>query len=926
VNITDTTTGAAIYYTIDGTTPTTSSAKFAGSFGINATTTVKALAAANGFNNSTVATSVITINLPTAATPVITPATGTFTSPQTATITDTSTGATIYYTLDGSTPTTSSAVYSAAIPVSATTTIKAIAGGTSYKTSAVTTSTITINLPTAATPVITPATGTYTAAQTATITDASSGAIIYYTTDGTTPSTSSAVYGSGIAVNATTTIKAIAGGPAFKTSGVSTSVITITPPAATPVIMPATGTYTTVQSATITDTSTGATIYYTIDGSTPTTSSKVYSAPIPVGTTTTVKAMATGGGFSGSAVATSVITINLPIATVPVITPAAGTYTTPQSVTITDGTPGAVIYYTLDGTTPTTNSTVYSAAIPLSSTTTVNAIAAASGFANSGVTTSVITINLPVTATPVISPAGGPYLTAQTVTITDATPGATIYYTTNGSTPTTGSTQYTGPIAVSTSQTINAMAAASGDTNSSVATAAYSIGVATPTLVQFTAGSSTQNNATGSYIISLPNPSLSGNLLACGLARASGTVTTTVSDDKNQTWTAGPTNTDSVNGEVSAIYYFPNTAAGVRQVTIHFTTNKTYIAAACWEFNNVALSSPVDGSAGHSDLGSPTTTVTSGSFTPTTPGDLILMWAFRTGGANTVWTQGTSPWKLTSADAQDGMASQYQIQATAAAINPTMTADGAVDWTAVGVAFKSAAAGTAPGAGMRVISVLHHAINNTALSYKNGVPTSGNMQVVAYVGQAGLDLCPMSGGTGSCAGKAGVVDSNSNSWVSSGTILATAGDSQQYYTCNATAGTPTTVTFNFNGANNGSNVWFYDIAGAPTTCFDKQTIASGTQSGGAGDFAGASFAPITANGVLIGTVDVANNYLSATGTANCYFDSTVTIPNISADPADQNNGAMHCYPPNTSSVTTHWTSSGGPVGAWGNYLVSYKPQ
>lgn len=926
VNITDTTTGAAIYYTTDGTTPTTSSAKFSGSFVINATTTVKAIAGASGFNNSAVASSVITINLPTAAKPVITPATGTFTSPQTATITDTSTGATIYYTLDGSTPTTSSAVYNTAILVGATTTIKAIAGGTAYKTSAVTTSTITINLPTAATPVITPATGTYTAAQTATITDTSSGAIIYYTTDGTTPTTSSAVYSTGIPVNATTTVKALAGGPAFKTSAVATSVIIITLPAATPVITPATGTYTTTQSATITDASSGATIYYTIDGSTPTTSSKVYSTAIPVGATTTVKAIASGGGFSSSTVATSVITINLPIATVPVIAPATGTYTTPQSATISDVTPGAVIYYTLDGTTPTTNSAVYNTAIPLSSTTTVNAIAAASGFANSGVSTSVITINLPVTATPVISPVGGPYLTAQTVTITDATPGATIYYTTNGSTPTTRSTQYTSPIVVSTSQTINAMAAASGDTNSSVATAAYSIGVATPTLVQFTAGSSTQNNATGSYIISLPNPSLPGNLLACGFARASGTVTTTVSDDKNQTWTAGPTSTDSVNGELSAIYYFPNTAAGVRQVTIHFSTNKTYIAAACWEFDNVALSSPVDGSAGHSDLGSPTNTVTSGSLTPTTSGDLILMWAFRTGGANTVWTQGTSPWKLTSADAQDGMASQYQIQATAAAINPTMTTDGAVDWTAVGVAFKSAAAGTAPGAGMRVISVLHHAINNTALSYKNGVPTNGNMQVVAYVGQAGLDLCPMTGGTGSCAGKAGVVDSHSNTWVSSGTILAAAGDSQQYYTCNATAGTPTTVTFNFNGANNGSNVWFYDIAGAPTTCFDKQTVATGTQSGSAGDFAGASLAPITANGVLIGTVDVANDYLSATATASCYFDSTVTIPNISADPADQNNGAMHCYPPNTSSVTTHWTSSGGPVGAWGNYLVSYKPQ
>jgi hypothetical protein len=42
------------------------------------------------------------------------------------------------------------------------------------------------------------------------------------------------------------------------------------------------------------------------------------------------------------------------------------------------------------------------------------------------------------TAAPVISPASGTYSAAQTITITDATPGATIYYTLDGSTPTTG--------------------------------------------------------------------------------------------------------------------------------------------------------------------------------------------------------------------------------------------------------------------------------------------------------------------------------------------------------------------------------------------------------------------------------------------------------------------------------------------------------
>src|SRR5258705_8422940 len=63
----------------------------------------------------------------------------------------------------------------------------------------------------------------------------------------------------------------------------------------------------------------------------------------------------------------------------------------------------------------------------------------------------------PKVATPTFSPAGGTYSQSQTVTISDATSGATIYYTTDGSTPTTSSTVYSAPISVTQTTTIRAM-------------------------------------------------------------------------------------------------------------------------------------------------------------------------------------------------------------------------------------------------------------------------------------------------------------------------------------------------------------------------------------------------------------------------------------------------------------------------------------
>ncbi len=87
----------------------------------------------------------------------------------------------------------------------------------------------------------------------------------------------------------------------------------------------------------------------------------------------------------------------------------------------------------------------------------------------------VVALGQASTATPSFSPPAGTYSSPQMVTISDTTAGATIYYTTDGSTPTTASTVFTGPIAVSSTETIKAIAAASGFSNSAVATATYTI-------------------------------------------------------------------------------------------------------------------------------------------------------------------------------------------------------------------------------------------------------------------------------------------------------------------------------------------------------------------------------------------------------------------------------------------------------------------
>ena len=396
VTISTTTSGATIYYTTDGSDPTTSSTVYSSAIALTApsTTTIKALAGGTGLNTSTVASATYTLTLPAAAAPTAGLAAGNYTGNQTVTLSTTTAGAKIYYTTDGSAPTTSSTEYTSAIALTApsTTTIRAIAGGTGLNTSTEFSGTYVLALPAAAAPSFSPSAGSYVGDRNVTISTTTSGATIYYTTDGSDPTTSSTVYSSAIALTApsTTTIKALAVRTGYNDSGIVSGVFSLNlQESEAPVFSLDGGEYIGDKTITLSTSTSGASIYYTTDGSAPTTSSTVYSTPIVLTapSETTIRAVAGGTGFATSSEVSKTYTLLLPLAVAPVISPNGGNFLNEQVVTLSTTTPGGIIYYTTDGSTPSESSLVYSESIDLvaPSETTIKAYVVVAGYRDSDV-------------------------------------------------------------------------------------------------------------------------------------------------------------------------------------------------------------------------------------------------------------------------------------------------------------------------------------------------------------------------------------------------------------------------------------------------------------------------------------------------------------------------------------------------------------
>jgi hypothetical protein len=487
--------------------------------------------------------------------------------------------------------------------------------------------------------------------------------------------------------------------------------------------------------------------------------------------------------------------------------------------------------------------------------------------------------------------------------------------------PTKSSVTYTAPATVPSTPTVTITATSVANTAKSavasvtVTQAQSTGGSGVPTFAEnHVSGSSTQGNSVTSYILRLPNPSLHGNCIVVGFqySNMSG-VKASVSDDQGNSYSAPVQSTDG--NQIVNLSYALNVAPGAQRITITFSGGSpTYVSALASEFYNVASVSAIDGYSGNYASGG---SVSAGTFTPATSGDLIYQYAIQDGSSSAMnaWTQGAKPWVLLSADLLDSSAAQYQVQSSAAAITPTLGMSPAQSFLSIALALKPASAGTAPPAGIRVVRVEHNAVPQyTSSPIHLQFPATGNLLVVSWIGAPGIDIT-------------GITDGNVNGYASTGAAFGygVSGDNQIYYAAAATTSSAMTgPTLATTGSQmGGSTALLFDIRGAASAPYDSaagRATASGNVSSGE-SVTGVTVSPTTANGLVITSIGIDSNTIVGVSPGNLL--STVPAPVSSPNPVDQNNGWALFYNSAAGPETFVWTSQGGAVDNWAAIGVAF---
>ena len=558
--------------------------------------------------------------------------------------------------------------------------------------------------------------------------------------------------------------------------------------------------------------------------------------------------------------------------------------------------------------------------------------------------TAVAEILLATVATPTYNYDAGTYSGSVTVTISDATGGSSVVYCTDTSNTCTPGASYVSPVTISTTGTyLRSQATKSGMESSAVKSALYTITTPCtsncPTLAQDVSWGSndSQDTAVNNWIFNLPNPTLGGsstqgdasnNTVVMAIYWGGGGSTTTISsitDDGpggGNTWSTGPTCNDGGSPKTNIqISYVSGIKQGTQKVMLAFSGNTSNVLVRFAEFYNVGA---MDGSScTATGLSGPT--LTAGSITPSATYDLIYQFGANgslcCGNPVTSYVPG-SGFNLLPSDRIYGAWAQWTVDGSTSPINPTMTASGNTDsWLSAAIAFKSAAAGTAPSAtAIRIMREWHFLMGSGVNGATQTVqwPCYGNLSVL--LNGEGPIYHPLDATTP-------VADTDSNTYSK---VTAPSAQPYMFYAANQTCSSPNsrTVTLkNGTGISAGSTWVFYDVVNAATSPYDTSAVTApgATQSvtgtsvcGAAGDTDHSpDITPTAGPGVVFVVTNEGTGPICALRTPATYIFDSAWATGITDGSSELDNGNAHghVYYSGTPALDFHWdwaNNGGGP--------------
>jgi hypothetical protein len=435
----------------------------------------------------------------------------------------------------------------------------------------------------------------------------------------------------------------------------------------------------------------------------------------------------------------------------------------------------------------------------------------------------------------------------------------------------------------------------------------------TPTLVQHVSSGrdNTQGYSSPTFKFFLPNPTLAGNCLVLRFDHDSSITPSSVKTDKGDTFASGPSVTTA--GHVLQTYYVAaSTGSQIITVTTSGTvgSNTDEAGGDLSEFYNTSCIVDASGSSSSRSV----------TLSPTAANDLIWQSADDTSSINPTITSMTvgSGYTMLQGNVSQGTFAQYKTGASAGSQSVSFQTSDSDTWQSAAIAFKGAAAGTAPPTtGIRVVNIYGEIFGNS--THTMYVPCSGNLLVGMWSSPA--------------VTVSSVISSPSGTWFPGaigeypgGALLA-----QIFYgqgmNCSSTL--TMTPTYSGPGCCGLDFLVIMDVAGASTSAHDVDVTKTGDQTSGSTLSTG-TLTPTTANGLVVGstawwgctTTGASPGIFAGVATNNGNSDSCAPT-NTTASTLNEDNGLALYYNPSTAPVSITYSNT-GPVSQWAAVTSAFK--